>query len=81
MPLPLPPAVIVSQDTLLEAVHAHPLKAVTVTLPDAAPEPTVALTGERTNVQAAPSCVTVKLRPAIMRVPVRGVVLVLAVTE
>lgn len=81
LPLPLLPAVIVIQEALLDAVHAQPLAALTVTFPVAAPDPSVALTGERTNVQTAPSCDTVKLRPAIVRVPVRGVVLVLAVTE
>lgn len=38
LPLPLAPDVIVSQEALLEAVHEHPVTAVTATLPvDAAP--------------------------------------------
>jgi hypothetical protein len=41
LPLPLAPPVTVSQDVLLlTAVHAHPVAAVTPTLPVAAPAPT-----------------------------------------
>lgn len=81
LPLPLAPAVTVIHDVLLNAVHAHPLPAVTATVAEPAVAPRVALTGERTYVQAAASCVTVNVRPAIVTVPVRAVVLVLAAIE
>ncbi len=62
----------VIHDTLLDAVHAHPLPAVTVMVPVAAVAPIDVLTGEIENVQGTgASCVTVKVRPAIVSVPVR----------
>ena len=73
-PLPLAPDVIVSQLLLLlVAFQVHPARAVT----DVDPVPPVAasvglLTGKIENVQGAPTCVTVKVWPATVKVPVRG---------
>jgi hypothetical protein len=66
---------------LLLTFQLHPVGAVTVTLPD----PPVAVKdldkGDMVEVQAAPSWVTVKVLSAMVRIPVRGAVLPLAVTE
>jgi hypothetical protein len=66
---------------LLTAVQLQPAPAVTVTVP------VVALddvrfddVGEMVNVHATPACVTVKVRPPIVIVPVRELVLVFAAT-
>ena len=45
-PVPLEPAVIVIQEALVDALHAQPAWAVTVTLPVAPEEPTDRLAGE-----------------------------------
>ena len=79
--MPLAPAVMVIQPTLLAAVQLHPVPAVTVTVPVAAAD--VARfddVGEMLNVQGAPACVTVKVFPAMVSVPLREVVPVFAVT-
>ena len=81
MPLPLVELVIEIQDAESDAVQAHPLAAVTLIVPVAALELSVALTGDSTCVQATPSCVTVTVRPATVSVPTRWLVLVLAATE
>ena len=81
MPLPEAPALIVIQPTLLVAVQVHPVPAVTVTVPVAAADVVrFDEVGEIVNVQGAPACVTVKVWPPIVIVPVRDVVLVLAAT-
>ena len=81
MPLPLAPAPIVSHESLLAAVQLQPAPAVTVI------EPLVASddvrfddVGEMVNVHGAPACVTVKVCPPIVIVPLREVVPVFAAT-
>ena len=75
-PLPLAPLVTVSQDgSLLTAVHAQPASAVTVVDPVPPAAVTDWLVGTSAYVQAAAACVTVKVCPAIVIVPVRWVVL------
>ena len=81
MPLPLAPAVTVSQlVALLTAVQLHPVPAVTVTVPVVAADVGLADVGEIVNVQGTPACVTVKVLPPIVIVPVRELVLVFAAT-
>jgi hypothetical protein len=81
LPLPLAPALIVIHASLLAAVQLQPVPAVTVTVPVAATEDVrFDAVGEIVNVQGAPACVTVKLCPPIVIVPVREVVPVLAAT-
>ncbi len=72
---------IVIQVAPLVAVHAQPVPAVTLTVSEPPAEVNEALVGEIEYVQAAPACVTVKVWPAMERVPVRVLVLVLAVTD
>ena len=73
----LPDTVI--QLTLLTTVHVHALVVVTVALPGPPPLVTVNEVGVTEKLQAPP-CDTVKVRPAIVNVPVRPVVAVLAAT-
>jgi hypothetical protein len=81
-PAPVLPPVIVSHDALLEALHAHvPPDAVTLTLALDAPEAGDTLVGDSVNVHATPACVTVKVCPAIVSVPVRDDVPAFAATE
>ena len=81
MPLPEAPAVTVSQlVALLTAVQLQPVPAVTVTVPVVAAEVGFNEVGEIVNVQGTPACVTVKVWPAIVIVPVRELVLALAAT-
>ena len=81
MPLPFAPAVIVIQASLLVAVQLQPVPAVTVTVPVvAADDVRFDEVGEIVNVHGAPACVTVKVWPPIVIVPVRLLVLVLAAT-
>ena len=81
MPLPLAPALIVSQASLLVAVQLQPVPAVTATLPVVATEDVrFDDVGEIVNVQGAPAWVTVKVCPPTVIVPVRDVVPVLAAT-
>lgn len=80
-PVPVAPTPTVIQATLLVAVQLHPVGAVTVTAPlTAIDDINVDETGEMAETQDAPVCVTVKLCPAIVNVPVRPVVAVLAAT-
>jgi len=82
LPLPDAPAVTVSQlIALLTAVQLQPVPAVTVTVPVVAAD-VVRLDdiGEIVNVHWTPGCVMVKVCPAIVIVPVRDVVPVLAAT-
>jgi hypothetical protein len=82
LPVPLAPAVTVIHETLLDAVHAQPLPAVTVMVPLTSAAPIDVLTGEIVNVHGTgASCVTVNVRPAIVTVPVRELVPVLAAIE
>jgi hypothetical protein len=66
---------------LLAAVQLQPAPVVTATLPLAAPAGTELLAGEMEKLQVEPLCDTVKVRPAIVIVPVREVLDVLAATE
>ena len=82
MPLPEAPAVTVSQlVALLTAVQLQPVPAVTVTVPVAATD-VVKFddVGEIVKVHGTPACVTVKVCPPIVIVPVREVVPVFAAT-
>ena len=83
MPLPVPllPAVMLIQAALVVAIHAQPAPAVTPTLPLPALEINEAVVGVIAYVQGAPLCVTVNVWPAIVIVPVRELVLLLAATE
>jgi len=80
LPLPLAPAVIVTQPTLLAAVQLHPLPAVTPMLPLPPPAAYDALVGEIEYVQLAPAWLTVNVCPAIVNVPLLELVLVFAAT-
>ena len=72
---------IVIQASLLTAVQLQPALAVTVTVPVAAADVVrFDEVGAMVNVQGAPACVTVKVWPPIVTVPVRDTVLVLAAT-
>ena len=83
MPLPEPvlPAVMVIQVALLLAVQLQPTPAVTLTVPLLALDTTDALEAEMEYVQGAAAWLTVKVWPAIVKVPVRDVVVLLAATE
>ena len=82
MPLPLAPAVTVSQlVALLTAVQPQPVPAVTVTVPVVAVDDVrFDDVGAMVNVHGAPACVTVKVWPPTVIVPVREVVPVFAAT-
>jgi len=80
LPLPEAPAVTVIQASLLTAVQLQPVPAVTVTVPVVAAEVGFNDVGEIVNVQGTPACVTVKVWPPIVMVPVRELVLALAAT-
>ena len=81
MPLPDAPAVTVIQASLLAAVQLQPVPAVTVTLPVAAADVVrFDEVGAMVNVHGAPACVTVKVWPPIVIVPVRDDVVALAAT-
>src|SRR3954466_10838941 len=71
---PLAPPVIVSQPSALVAVQAQPVSVVTVTLAVPAPAPMVWVSGATPYVQAAPAWVIVTIWPAMVSVPVRGVI-------
>lgn len=66
--------------SLLVAVQAHPLAAVTVTVFVPAAAVTFADAGAIDGAHGAPSCVTVNVEPAIVSVPVRGAVPTFAAT-
>jgi hypothetical protein len=75
VPVPVAPAVIVSQLAELAAVHAQPGPAVTVTDAVDAAAPIDALAVESTGVHGAlPDCATVNGRPAIVSVAARPAV-------
>ena len=69
------------QGTLLVAVQLQPLEVVTLTVLLPPSDVNKPLVGEIVKVQDMPPCVTVKVWPAIVSVPVRVLVLVLAATE
>jgi hypothetical protein len=80
LPLPVAPALMVTQAALAVAVHAHPVGEVTATVFVLAAKPTLADTGAIVGAQGAPAWVTVKVLPPTVSVPVRAVVVGLAVT-
>ena len=80
LPAPFAPAVTVIHASLLVAVHAHPVAAVTVMVPVSATEVGLADAGEIVGVQGAPACVIVKVLPPIVSVAARDAVFVLAAT-
>jgi hypothetical protein len=82
LPDPLAPPVTTIQVALLEADHAHPLVVVTVNEPLPPLAGTVWDTGEieYAHGAGAAACVTVKVCPATVIVPVRSVVVELAAT-
>ena len=61
LPVPLDPAVTVTQLAPLVAVHPQPVIVVTATLPVPPAPANACVDGEMLNVQLAPGCVTVKL--------------------
>jgi hypothetical protein len=79
-PEPLLPDVTVSHAAEDDAVHEHEPPVDTPTEPLAASAPDETLVGESATSQV-PACSTVTVRPDTVRVPVRGVVEVLAATE
>jgi hypothetical protein len=68
----------VSHALLLDAVHAQPVAAVTLMVPLPPAAATLADVGEIAGAHAAPAWETVKANPAIVSVPLRLDVLVLA---
>ena len=79
MPLPVAPALTVIHVALLVAVQVQPVAAVTVTVPVPVADATLADAGEIVGPHGtAACCVTVNVDPAIVSVPVRLVVPVLA---
>ena len=71
---------ILIQDTLLVAVQLQPVGVVTLTVPLPPLDVNDWLVGEIVKVQGMPPCDTVKVWPAIVSVPVRVLMLVLAAT-
>jgi hypothetical protein len=83
LPVPVAPDVTTTHETGLVAVQPHPLPPVTVTLVDSPAAATLLLTGLIVYMHGAvaPLWVTVNVCPAMLRVPLRPLVLVLAETE
>ena len=71
LPLPFAPAVTVSHDALLLAVHGHPSPAVTATLPEPPADGTLAAVGA-IEIEHPLPCVTVTCAPATLMVPLRA---------
>src|SRR4051812_5831520 len=76
-PLPVDPAVTVSQLALLAALQPHPSPERTSNLPEVPPDGADAVVGESANVQPCP-WLTVTVRPATVSVPERAGPLVAA---
>ena len=74
LPVPVAPALIVIQEALLVALHAQPVGAVIVIAPVPAVAATLDDVGEIVGTHGAPACVTVKVLPPMVSVPVRAVV-------
>ena len=82
MPLPLVAPENVIQAALLVDDHVQPVCAVTVTVPVPPPATTDGLlVGEIAKLHGTPACVTVNVWPAMVSVPVREDVELLAATE
>jgi hypothetical protein len=72
LPVPVPAGdVRVSQSSLLDAVHGHPVLVVTVTCCEPPAGDTANVEGEIVYTQPS-DCVMLKWKPAIVRVPARG---------
>ena len=71
LPLPFAPAVTVSHEALLLAVHGHPSPAVTATLPEPPADGTFAAVGA-IEIEHPLPCVTVTCVPATLMVPLRA---------
>ena len=82
MPLPVPvaPAVTVIHASLLVAVQPHPVDALTVTTLEAPAAATVDDIGDSAETHGTPACVTVKVWPPTVTVPVRDALPALAAT-
>jgi hypothetical protein len=78
-PVPFAPDVTVIHDTLLTAVHAQPLPAVTVTLPCPPLHPRLCDIGDALKLHT-PASVTLIVCPATVNVPLRAVAEVFAAT-
>ena len=78
--MPVAPEVIVIHASLLVAVQPHPVGALTVTMPEAPDVAAVVELGESVETHGTPTCVTVKVCPPIVIVPVREVEPALAAT-
>jgi hypothetical protein len=72
--------VVVIHATALDALQLQPVPAVTLTLPFPPAEANEALVAESEYVHATPAWLTVKICPAMVSVPLREVVAVLAAT-
>ena len=72
---------MVIQAAALLAVQLQPMPAVTLTLPPVTLDATDALEAEMEYVQGAAAWLTVKVCPAMVKDPDRGLVLVLAAAE
>src|SRR5919198_3075895 len=74
VPFPVPdsPLVIVSDGSLLTAVHEHQLPVVTLTIAVPPPDGIAWVAGEMEKLHPAAACVTVKVWSAIVTVPVRS---------
>jgi hypothetical protein len=70
-PEPLLPEVTLIHVATLVAVQAHPLAAVTLTLPTPPAFEKFMLSGDAVTLQAIPACATVNVWPSIPNVPVR----------
>jgi hypothetical protein len=80
LPVPDPPEPTLSQVALLVVLQAHVLPAVTETATDSPAAGEVRLVGEIAYVHGVPAWVTLKVWPAMVIVPVRWAVPVLAAT-
>jgi hypothetical protein len=81
-PAPLTPELIVIQLTPEDASQAQSVAEAVKSTPPAPPDaPNDWAADEMAKPQVAPACVTVRVWPAIVSVPVRGWLLVLASTE
>lgn len=65
---------MVIHDADAVALHEQPVSVSTLSVPVAASLEMEVLTGESANVQVCPDCVTVKVWPPAVMVPVRAVV-------
>jgi hypothetical protein len=80
LPEPVAPPVTVSHDALLVAVDVHPAGACIAKLPEPPATATLADVGEIAKEHEMPASVTVKVLPAIVTVPLREELVLLAAT-